>query len=848
MRLFFLSLVACFGLNIHGQAAILDTLTASKMKEVTITASKIVMFQDGDTLVYNADALMQEQGAMLDALIAQLPGVELEADGRILVNGQRVSALLINGREFFQGDPKVALENLPSYTVGKVKVYRQAPKTAYLTRNVSETGARPDDPLVMDVRLKKKYHEGWLANVDVAGGKKTEPHGAGVYWGRLFGINYNDLRTLGGYASANNLKESGRMYGRGSWSDISSSEGRFTSRNAGLNISGNDAAKKTEYRSQFVAKHTTKDLSSEGLTTSFLETGDWHSHNRQQSAYDKTEYNWDGELRYYAPRASVEMSAMISYLKQDYDGNAHSETSAEQGDGTVTFLNARSTRTAWTYEDLDMNGCVRANIKTPWKNRTLGMELKGQYARRDNWRDMVDVIRYAGSGANERQHAYERSPERNYSWQGKVYFPLVSYQRGLQNLTINVEYLYSQSRKSDEACRYRLDRLTTPDSVYALGNLPSMDSLLQVMDWHNSHHTVTLDKSHQGCVNVSYMTGRIMSVSINLPVMMRRSTVRDEREHTERTLSREFTLFQPSVNVSIGKFFFSYSYHVLPPPLFTLLSIMNDTNPLQLSMGNASLRSEKDHQISGSFRQFWFRQQASFNARLSYVRKDDAHGMARYYHPETGGVTLRPENVDGNWTASGNIRYERRLGYQRRFRLTTDLSGRYAHSVDFAYTSAEDDATRQMVRDCNIEEGVTLEYSFQRLSLGCKERWKWNHATNSRESFRTINYSDLQYGVFAQWRFGKGFELVSDFTMNSRRGYGEAGIDEDELLWNASLSYGFGRNRSWTLKAVGYDLLHQHSAVRHHVNAHGRWETRYNSVPSYAMLHLIYRLDPKPRK
>ena len=91
-----------------------------KLGEAVVRATKIKMVMKGDTLVYNADAFQLSQGSMLDALIEQLPGAQLNESGVITVNGKRVSSLLVNGRDFFRGDPKIALENLPAYMVNKV--------------------------------------------------------------------------------------------------------------------------------------------------------------------------------------------------------------------------------------------------------------------------------------------------------------------------------------------------------------------------------------------------------------------------------------------------------------------------------------------------------------------------------------------------------------------------------------------------------------------------------------------------------------------------------------------------------------------------------------------------------
>ncbi len=124
------------------------------LPEVVVKATKIKMVMKGDTIVYNADAFALAEGSMLDALVSQLPGCRL-VKGVIYVNGQRVTSLLVNGRNFFSGDAKLALSHLPAYVVDKVKVYKHDGEASRLMGE--DMG---DKSLVVDVGLKKKYSVG----------------------------------------------------------------------------------------------------------------------------------------------------------------------------------------------------------------------------------------------------------------------------------------------------------------------------------------------------------------------------------------------------------------------------------------------------------------------------------------------------------------------------------------------------------------------------------------------------------------------------------------------------------------------------------------------------------------
>lgn len=171
-------------------------VTSRLLDEVTVTASQILMYHKGDTLVYNAAALMLSHGSMLDALLEQLPGVEIDGNGVIKSNGRYVEQLLLNGRDLFNGNNEVALQNLPAYAVDNVKIYNKRGRRSELAgRNMGDT------KLVMDVRLKKEFWSGLLSNLEA--GMGTEE----TYLAKLFAMLFSEDLSFTAYANNNNLND-----------------------------------------------------------------------------------------------------------------------------------------------------------------------------------------------------------------------------------------------------------------------------------------------------------------------------------------------------------------------------------------------------------------------------------------------------------------------------------------------------------------------------------------------------------------------------------------------------------------------------------------------------------------
>lgn len=245
------------------------------LQEVVVTASKVKFYYRGDTLIYNADAFILAEGSMLDALIGQLPGVELKRDGRIYHNGKFVDDLLLNGKQFFSHDRKLMLENLPAYTVKDIAIYNKQTNENEWLGIKDEHSQR----YVIDVRLKKEYMIGWIANAEAG----VSPMGGGSegarYIARLFAMRHSDFSNLAVIANANNLDDDSRPDESNSWQRGQTNDLRRTER-ADLHFNVSDRNKRWEFAGEASVNHQTTEGESRTVRQNFLPTGDTYDHSR----------------------------------------------------------------------------------------------------------------------------------------------------------------------------------------------------------------------------------------------------------------------------------------------------------------------------------------------------------------------------------------------------------------------------------------------------------------------------------------------------------------------------------------------------------------------------------------
>ncbi|MBF1069079.1 MAG: TonB-dependent receptor, partial [Prevotellaceae bacterium] len=150
--------------------------TDMALRAAVVRAVAARVEQQGDTTVFNASAFRTAEGATLEALIKQLPGAEVSDDGTIKINGKTVKELLINGKDFFKGDTKVAMKNLPTNFVSRVKSYDK--KSDYAEQTGVDDG---EESFVLDISTKRELNQSFVSNTDVAGGVDDE--GSALYSG-----------------------------------------------------------------------------------------------------------------------------------------------------------------------------------------------------------------------------------------------------------------------------------------------------------------------------------------------------------------------------------------------------------------------------------------------------------------------------------------------------------------------------------------------------------------------------------------------------------------------------------------------------------------------------------------
>jgi hypothetical protein len=227
---------------------------------------------------------------------------------------------------------------------------------------------------------------------------------------------------------------------------------------------------------------------------------------------------------------------------------------------------------------------------------------------------------------------------------------------------------------------------------------------------------------------------------------------------------------------------------------------------------------------------------------LNYRHIRNAISNLVHYDPETGGSISRPEKINGNWNVNGGFTFNTALDSTAHWNIGTDTRMRYNNFVSYV-AQEQADAEKNTTRTINLNERLSVGYRNDWLEVTLDGNLNYQHTRNELQPNANLDTWQINYGGQFLVRLPLDFELSMNLHERSRRGYNDDSMNTNELIWNGQISKPFLKNKSLIVALNFYDLLGQQSNYERWVNATSRTDTRYNSVNSYAMLHVRYRLN-----
>lgn len=842
-------------------------------------AAKVVVKED--TFVYNAAAYRTPEGSVIEELVKRLPGAQIDDDGKITINGKEVKKIMVDGKEFMTGDTETALKNLPTAIVEKVKAYQEKSDLAKMTG--IDDG---EEETVLDFGIKKGMNKGTMLNADLAGGTESR------YAERLMGAYMQDNSRLMLFANLNNTGDRGFSTGG------RSGNGLMTSKMLGMNY---NYEVKNKIKADFSVRwnHRNSDNEQTSASENFVSTVGSFSNGYSHSFSRSNSWNINGRLEWkpdtmttiqFRPSVSISSSdSRSSSVNASFNQDPYNTVNPETGmtvsnpldAAAMSELNDALYRYSQAQQEIDPTRALDSILVNRRQNSGLtygtstNVNLQATISRRlsTNGRNVTVQGRYSYSNSDNEnlstqfvtlfrpstedslyyRNRYNVTPNETKSYQlSAIYSEPIALATFLQ---LRYQYRY-QNRYSD---RQTHDFSLFPNFGEGVVNayrdfasylnpfVTEQTPLSTYLDRDQSRFSEYDNYIHEVELSLKRTTN---FYNLNIGVMVQPQLSELHYRHlgldtiSRRTVSNFTPTFDFRYRYSKQKSLrLNYRGSTSQPSMTDLMPITDNTDPLNITKGNPDLKPAFTNRFFLEYNNYIQRRQNAIMAFLNFESTRNSVATMVRYDPATGGRTTQPMNINGNWNARGAFMYNTSIDTVGIWSMSSMLNLRYTNDVGYVNLNRSAEPDKNYTRTTDISERLGLSYRIEWLEIELNGDVRYTISRNKLQPNANLDTWNFNYGTDITVNMPWNMSLSTGAHMQSRRGYSDASMNTDEFVWNAQLAQSFLKGNPLTVSLQFYDILQQRSSFSRRISATQRSDVYYNSINSYAMLHVIYRFN-----
>ena len=842
------------------------------LKEAVIEAQMAQVQIVDDTVVFNAETFRVPEGSMLEELIRKLPGYEVADDGTVTYNGQTVKKILVDGKEFFSEDKSIAMKNLPANMVKKVKSYEKKSDLAEMTG--IDDG---EEELVLDLTVKADAKKGWFSNIDLGYGRPTQENAYDInnlYTVKGMVNRFKDNEHYSVILSTNNVNDMG-FPGGGGRGGRGGGNGMNQSSMGGFSMAKNfgEEVEKTKYQYQLGGgvrfRHNDSDVQSQSASETFLTQGSKNSFSNSRSQSGNQNLNVGADLRFewrpdtmtslvFRPSVSHSTSGNFSesesatFNKDPYETLSEIDRADDPLDESWvdTLYNSRVNfsrrQSSGAGESTSVNGDLTVNRKLNNEGRNVTLSVRGGYSLSDNYSKSTSYTRFYQRGdSTSTIKRYNTTPSKTYNYNARAMWSEPLWEATFLQLSYQFSYRYNDSQRStydlpDHIDVNQLPNWVLPDEYERFKS----EALSKFATYENMDHDITAQLRF---IREKY------NMNVGFSLLPQHSKMRYQGQNISDTLvTRTVFNFTPTMNFRYRwskqtNLRINYRGRSSQPSMTDLLPITDDSNPLNITMGNPGLKPTFNNNLNVRFQDYKIETLRNISANIGFGNTLNSIVNKITYNEETGGRISQPTNLEGlwsNWNTSAGIAYNTALPNQH-YKVSSSTNARYNHQEGYVRTATETgEFPLATTHSVNLSERLSAGYQNDWFEVTMQGTLNYNRARNDLQPTANLDTYIFSYGpstnINLPWW---NLKLSSDISMNSRRGYSDPDFNTDELIWNAQVSKSFLAQNAATVSVQMFDILRQQSNVSRVINATMRSDTWYNTVNSYFMVHFIYRLN-----
>ena len=823
---------------------------------VTAMAQKVTLKED--TFVYNSAAYRTPEGSVVEELVKRLPGAEVSDDGTIKINGKEVKKILVDGKEFMTGDTKTALKNLPTSIIDKIKAYDEKSDLSKVTG--IDDG---EEQTVLDFNVKKGMNKGLMSNIDLGIGNKDR------YSARGMGGYFTSNNRFMLFGNANNTSDRG-FGGGGPRRGFGGGNGLNASKMLAANYNYEEK-NKFKFNTSLRWNHSDGDVWSRRSSENFLGSSSSFSNSLNQS-FSRSD-SWNGNIRLewmpdtmtnilFRPSISwttndsrsTGLSASFNQDPYQYSDDPLSDEGIEKMDEVDAVVNRQKSVSLSNSKNNNIRGMLQLNRKLNNKGRNVTLRMDAQYTDKDSKSISLQnahlylVQTAAGLDSTYQTNRYNLTPSKDYSYSAQATYSEPLWKATFLQFSYKFTYSYSKSDRSTyDFSKYSFDGISPEYGAWGnyLGRLDG--ELGDYRDDKLSRYSEYRNYTHDIQVMMRFIRQKY-NLNFGVMIQPQRSKFIQDYQGKYVDTVRTVTNVSPTLDFryrfsKMSNLRVNYRGTTSQPSISQLLNIVDDSDPLNVSMGNPGLKPSFTQNFRLFYNNFVQNHNKGVMTYINFSTTSNSISNKVTYDASTGGRITKPENINGNWNVQGAFMFNCSIDSAGVWNVNTDTHLGYNHYVSYLSLDKSQDSQKNTTQNTTWNERLSLSYRNDWLELSLDGTLAYNHAKNKLQPNSNLDTWQFSYGPSMTLTAPWGTSLNTSLSCSSRRGYSDESMNTDEFVWNAQLSQGFLKGKPLTVMLQFYDLLHQQSTFSRAISSISRTDTEYNAINSYAMLHVVYRMN-----
>ncbi len=791
------------------------------LKETVVTGVKTEIVVKEDTIEYNAGSYKTQPNAVMEDLLKKLPGVEVDSDGKIKAGGKEVKKILVDGKEFFSDDPKVASKNLPVNMIDKLQVVDRKSDLARLT-GVDDG----EEETVINLTVKKGMKNGWFG-VASAGYGTDDRYSANFNVNRFW--NENQITFLGNF---NNVNELGFTDSNGNrFRRFGGTNGINESQSFGVNF---NVGKGEEFRvgGNLMYSHTDQtNITRQDRQYLFTDSTSYQATRRRSR--DRG-HNVNGNFRVHWEMDTLSTLEFRPNFSLNFNKSNSVDSSVTNAGDLARSLVTKSLNTGNSDgKSYEFGGELWFNHKfesRKGRSYSLSLEYRFSNVTEDDYSYSFNRFFLVDS-----LDLYDQYAD-NHTWSNRVGFratwtePLGDVKNGyFLDLSYRMNYRWNNA-----------DRLTYDHPVtYPATGDPIVDytELILNEDLSNSFRNDFFNQRMQVGVKRVRSSYTIDVGAAVVPSMTKsEDLINPKRNVPERWVWNYSPYLRYRYKMSKSRSLnVDYRGQTSEPSVAQLQPVPDMTDPLRIVVGNPNLSPSFNHNIRLRFSDFDAEAQRSIMVSANASVTQNSIISTTTYNRETGGQTTTYTNVNGVWNA--NMFSMISLPFRNKnWQFNGNVFARFNQAIGF------NNGERNRSRTFNLGPSVSIAFRPENWEAELRPYYNLQTTRNSLQvgSNRTVHTYGGRFN--GAWYAPFGLVLNTDLSYMGTSGYSD-GYDQEQWMWNASIAYQFLKGREATIAVKAYDLLQQRKSISRNVTANYIDDTFYNSLTRYVMVTFTYRFN-----